>query len=432
LIVTGNFLKRISCKQNKNFHHIDVEIFSRLILNKRLHFHLCRQRNQFAQQFKTVSSKIASLENRTIIQIPSVSYLRTLVCRSVAKANQIKSKIILIMSTVRVAINGFGRIGRLVYRQIYKMDGIDVVAINDLTSPKVLAHLLKYDSAQGRFDAEVKSTENSIVVNGDDIKIYAQKDPAQIPWKDHDVDVVLECTGFFTDKTKSEAHLKAGAKKVVISAPATGDLKTIVFNVNHNILDGSETIISCASCTTNCLAPMAQVLDEKFGIVNALMTTVHAYTNDQNTQDAPHPKGDLRRARAAAHNIVPNSTGAAKAIGLVLPNLKGKMDGSAQRVPTLTGSLTEVTAILAKKTSPEELNTAMKAASNESFGYTEDEIVSSDIIGITYGSLFDATQTKVQTVGDTQIVRTVSWYDNEMSYVSQLVRTLHFFAKLIK
>lgn len=335
------------------------------------------------------------------------------------------------MSTVRVAINGFGRIGRLVYRQIYKMDGIDVVAVNDLTSPKVLAHLLKYDSAQGRFDAEVKSTENSIVVNGDDIKIYAQKDPAQIPWKDHNVDVVLECTGFFTDKTKAEAHLTAGAKKVVISAPATGDLKTIVFNVNHNILDGSETIISCASCTTNCLAPMAQVLDEKFGIVNALMTTVHAYTNDQNTQDAPHPKGDLRRARAAAQNIVPNSTGAAKAIGLVLPSLKGKMDGSAQRVPTLTGSLTEVTAILGKKTTPEEVNAAMKAASNESFGYTEDEIVSSDIIGINYGSLFDATQTKVQTVGDTQIVRTVSWYDNEMSYVSQLVRTVNYFAKMI-
>jgi len=337
------------------------------------------------------------------------------------------------MSTVRVAINGFGRIGRLVYRQIYKMEGIDVVAINDLTSPKVLAHLLKYDSAQGRFDQDVKSTENSIVVNGDDIKIYAQKDPAQIPWKDHDVDVVLECTGFFTDKTKAEAHLKAGAKKVVISAPATGDLKTIVFNVNHSILDGSETIISCASCTTNCLAPMAQVLDEKLGgIVNGLMTTVHAYTNDQNTQDAPHPKGDLRRARAAAQNIVPNSTGAAKAIGLVLPNLKGKLDGSAQRVPTLTGSLTEVTAVLGKKVTVEEVNTAMKAASNESFGYTEDEIVSSDIIGINYGSLFDATQTKVQTVGDTQLVRTVSWYDNEMSYVSQLVRTLHYFAKLIK
>ena len=336
------------------------------------------------------------------------------------------------MSTVRVAINGFGRIGRLVYRQIYKMDGIDVVAINDLTSPKVLAHLLKYDSAQGRFDQDVKSTENSIVVNGDDIKIYAQKDPAQIPWKDHQVDVVLECTGFFTDKTKAEAHLKAGAKKVVISAPATGDLKTVVFNVNHNILDGSETIISCASCTTNCLAPMAQVLDEKYGIVNGLMTTVHAYTNDQNTQDAPHPKGDLRRARAAAQNIVPNSTGAAKAIGLVLPNLKGKLDGSAQRVPTLTGSLTEVTALLGKKTTVEEINAAMKAASNESFGYTEDEIVSSDIIGINFGSLFDATQTKVQNVGDTQLVRTVSWYDNEMSYVSQLVRTLHYFAKLIK
>ena len=336
------------------------------------------------------------------------------------------------MSTVRVAINGFGRIGRLVYRQIYKMDGIEVVAINDLTSPKVLAHLLKYDSAQGRFDQDVKSTENSIVVNGDDIKIYAQKDPAQIPWKDHQVDVVLECTGFFADKTKSEAHLKAGAKKVVISAPATGELKTIVFNVNHSILDGSETIISCASCTTNCLAPMAQVLDEKFGIVNGMMTTVHAYTNDQNTQDAPHPKGDLRRARAAAQNIVPNSTGAAKAIGLVLPNLKGKLDGSAQRVPTLTGSLTEVTAMLGKKTSVEEINAAMKAASNESFGYTQDEIVSSDIIGINFGSLFDATQTKVQNVGDTQLVRTVSWYDNEMSYVSQLVRTLHYFAKLIK
>jgi len=335
------------------------------------------------------------------------------------------------MSTVRVAINGFGRIGRLVYRQIYKMDGIDVVAVNDLTSPKVLAHLLKYDSAQGRFDADVKATENSIVVNGDDVKIYAQKDPAQIPWADHQVDVVLECTGFFTDKTKAEAHLKAGAKKVVISAPATGDLKTVVFNVNHSILDGSETIISCASCTTNCLAPMAQVLDEKFGLLAGLMTTVHAYTNDQNTQDAPHPKGDLRRARAAAQNIVPNSTGAAKAIGLVLPNLKGKLDGTAQRVPTLTGSLTELTVVLAKKTTVAEINASMKAAANESYGYTEDEIVSSDVIGMSFGSLFDATQTKVQTVGDTQMVRTVSWYDNEMSYVSQLVRTLHYFAKLI-
>jgi glyceraldehyde 3-phosphate dehydrogenase len=335
------------------------------------------------------------------------------------------------MSTVKVAINGFGRIGRLVYRQIYKMEGIDVVAINDLTSPKVLAHLLKYDSAQGRFGEDVKSTEDSIVVNKDTIRIYAQKDPLQIPWKDHDVDVVLECTGFFTDKAKAEAHLKAGAKRVVISAPATGDLKTIVFNVNHNILDGSETVISCASCTTNCLAPMAQVLDEKFGVVNAFMTTIHAYTNDQNTQDAPHPKGDLRRARAAAHNIVPNTTGAAKAIGLVLPNLKGKMDGNAQRVPILTGSLTELTSILNKKVTLDEVNAAMKAAANESFGYTEDEIVSSDIIGINYGSLFDATQTKVQTVGDTQLVKTVSWYDNEMSYVSQLVRTVKYFAGLI-
>ena len=335
------------------------------------------------------------------------------------------------MSTVKVAINGFGRIGRLVYRQITKLEGIEVVAINDLTSPKVLAHLLKYDSAQGRFDEQVTAGEGSITVNGDEIKIYAQKDPAQIPWGAHDVDVVLECTGFFTDKAKAEAHITAGAKRVVISAPATGDLKTIVFNVNHDILDGSETIISCASCTTNCLAPMAQVLENTYTIVNGLMTTIHAYTNDQNTQDAPHPKGDLRRARAAAQNIVPNSTGAAKAIGLVLPSLKGKLDGSAQRVPVLTGSLTEVTAVLGKKTTVEEVNAAMKAASNESFGYTEDEIVSSDIVGITYGSLFDATQTRVQTVGDVQLVRTVSWYDNEMSYVSQLVRTVKYFAGLI-
>ncbi len=336
------------------------------------------------------------------------------------------------MSSVKVAINGFGRIGRLVYRQIYKMEGIDVVAVNDLTSPQVLAHLLKYDTAQGRFDADVKATENSITVNGDEIKIYAQKNPAEIPWGQHEVDVVLECTGFFTDKEKAEGHIKAGAKKVVISAPATGDLKTIVFNVNHEILDGTETVISCASCTTNCLAPMAKVLDDSYGIVGGIMTTIHAYTNDQNTQDAPHPKGDLRRARAAAQNIVPNSTGAAKAIGLVLPKLKGKLDGTAQRVPTLTGSLTELVTILGKKVTIEEVNAAMKAASNESFGYTEDEIVSSDIIGIHFGSLFDGTQTKVLTAGDQQLVKTVSWYDNEMSYVSQLVRTVHFFAKMIK
>jgi glyceraldehyde 3-phosphate dehydrogenase len=335
------------------------------------------------------------------------------------------------MSTVKVAINGFGRIGRLVFRQIYNMQGIDVVAINDLTTPAVLAHLLKYDSAHGRFSGEVTSTENSIVVNGDEVKIYAQKDPAQIPWGEHGVDVVIESTGFFTDKAKAEAHLTAGAKRVVISAPATGDLKTVVFNVNHEILDGSETIISCASCTTNCLAPMAKVLQDNYKIVTGLMTTIHAYTNDQNTLDAPHPKGDLRRARAAAQNIVPNTTGAAKAIGLVLPELKGKLDGSAQRVPTITGSLTELTTILEKTVTVEEVNAAMKAAANESFGYTEDEIVSTDIIGINFGSLFDATQTKVVTAGDKQLVKTVSWYDNEMSYVSQLVRTVQFFAGLI-
>lgn len=336
------------------------------------------------------------------------------------------------MANQRIAINGFGRIGRLVYRQIFNMEGIDVVAINDLTNPKVLAHLLKYDTAQGRFNEEVTSGEDCIYVNGEEIKIYAQKDPGQIPWGAHDVDVVLECTGFFADKEKAEAHLKAGAKKVVISAPATGDLKTIVYNVNHDILDGSETVISCASCTTNCLAPMAQVLEKQFGIVSGLMSTIHAYTNDQNTQDAPHPKGDLRRARAAAQNIVPNSTGAAKAIGLVLPSLKGKLDGGAQRVPTLTGSLTELVTVLSKKVTADEVNAAMKAAANESFGYTEDEIVSSDIIGTSYGSLFDATQTKVITNGDVQLIKTVSWYDNEASYVAQLVRTLRHFAHLIR
>ena len=336
------------------------------------------------------------------------------------------------MSTIKVAINGFGRIGRLVFRQIYNMQGIDVVAINDLTSPAVLAHLLKYDSAQGRFNEDVKHTDNAIVVNGHEVKIYAQKDPSQIPWGSHGVDVVIESTGFFTDKDKATAHLTAGAKRVVISAPATGDLKTVVFNVNHSILDGSETIISCASCTTNCLAPMAKVLNDNFGIVTGIMSTIHAYTNDQNTLDAPHPKGDLRRARAAAANIVPNSTGAAKAIGLVLPELKGKLDGGAQRVPVITGSVTELYSILEKSATAEAINAAMKAASNESFGYNEDEIVSSDVIGIHYGSLFDATQTKVMKVGDQQMVKTVSWYDNEMSYVSQLVRTVKHFAGLIK
>jgi glyceraldehyde 3-phosphate dehydrogenase len=332
------------------------------------------------------------------------------------------------MSKVKVAINGFGRIGRLVYRQIYNMEGIDVVAVNDLTAPKMLAHLLKYDTTQGRFDKAISHTDNSITVDSDEFKVYAQANPAEIPWGDHDVDVVLECTGFFADKEKAEAHIKAGAKRVVISAPATGDLKTIVYNVNHDQIDGSETVISGASCTTNCLAPMAQVLNDKFGIKTGLITTIHAYTNDQNTLDAPHRKGDLRRSRAAAENIIPAGTGAAKAIGLVLPELKGILDGGAQRVPTPTGSLTELFTVLDKKVTVEEINAAMKAAANESYGYTEDEIVSSDIIGTTFGSLFDATLTKVQTVGDSQLVKTVSWYDNENSYVSQLVRILSYFA----
>ncbi len=335
------------------------------------------------------------------------------------------------MSTIKVAINGFGRIGRLVYRQIYDMKGIDVVAVNDLTSPEVLAHLLKYDSAQGRFDQKITHTENSIKVNEHELAVYAQKDPSQIPWGKHDVDVVIESTGFFADKEKASAHLKAGAKKVVISAPATGDLKTVVFNVNHTILDGTEEIISCASCTTNCLAPMAKVLNDSFGIKSGIMTTIHAYTNDQNTLDAPHAKGDLRRARAAAQNIVPNSTGAAKAIGLVLPELKGKLDGGAQRVPVITGSLTELYTILEKEVTAEQVNEAMKAASNESFGYNEDEIVSTDIIGTTFGSLYDSTQIKVVGSGDHQLVKTVSWYDNENSYVSQLVRTVQYLAGLI-
>ena len=332
--------------------------------------------------------------------------------------------------SVKVAINGFGRIGRLVYRKIYNMEGIDVVAVNDLTDPKTLAHLLKYDSAQGRFDQDVTSTDSSIIVNGDEIKIYSEKDPAQIPWKEHDVDVVVECTGFFTDKAKAEAHLTAGAKRVVISAPATGDLKTIVYNVNHDILDGSETVISGASCTTNCLAPMAQALHNAFTIEAGSMTTIHAYTNDQNTLDAPHKK-DLRRARAAAQNIVPNSTGAAKAIGLVIPDLNGKLDGGAQRVPVITGSETELVAVVSKKVTKEEVNKVMKDAANESYGYTEDPIVSSDVIGIEFGSLFDATQTKVISVGDKQLVKVVAWYDNEMSYTCQLVRTIKHFAELI-
>ena len=335
---------------------------------------------------------------------------------------------------VKVAINGFGRIGRLAFRQMFGAEGYEVVAINDLTSPKMLAHLLKYDSTQGKYALAdtVTAGEDSITVDGKEIKIYAKANAAELPWGEIGVDVVLECTGFFTKKEKAEAHIKAGAKKVVISAPATGDLKTVVYNVNHDILDGTETVISGASCTTNCLAPMAKVLEDNFGIVEGLMTTIHAYTNEQNTLDGPHRKGDLRRARAAAANIVPNTTGAAKAIGLVIPSLKGKLDGAAQRVPVITGSITELVSVLAKPVTVEEINAAMKAASNESFGYTEEELVSSDIIGINYGSLFDATQTRVMTVGDKQLVKTVAWYDNEMSYTSQLIRTLKKFVELSK
>ena len=328
---------------------------------------------------------------------------------------------------VNVAINGFGRIGRLALRLMIENPEFNVVAINDLTDAKTLAHLFKYDSSQGRFNGEIEVKEGAFVVNGKEIKVTAERNPADLPWKELNVDVVLECTGFFTSQEKAGLHLQAGAKKVVISAPATGDLKTVVFNVNNDILDGSETVISGASCTTNCLAPMAKVLNDKFGIQKGFMTTIHAYTNDQNTLDGPHGKGDLRRGRAAAANIVPNSTGAAKAIGLVIPELKGKLDGGAQRVPVITGSLTELVVTLDKKVTVEEINAAMAAAANESFGYTEDEIVSADIVGITYGSLFDATQTKVMTVGEEQLVKVAAWYDNEMSYTNQLIRTLKYF-----
>ena len=330
--------------------------------------------------------------------------------------------------SIKVAINGFGRIGRLALRQIEKAEGIEVVAVNDLTPADMLLHLFKYDSTQGRFQGTAELKDDTIVVNGKEIKVFANPNPEELPWGELGVDVVLECTGFFTSKTKAEAHIRAGARKVVISAPGGNDVKTVVYGVNQDILDGSETVISAASCTTNCLAPMAAVLQKEFGVVEGLMTTIHAYTGDQNTLDAPHRKGDLRRARAAALNIVPNSTGAAKAIGLVIPELNGKLDGSAQRVPVATGSLTELVSVLERPVTKEEINAAMKAAANESYGYTEDQIVSSDVVGIEYGSLFDATQTRVMTVGDKQLVKTVAWYDNEMSYTCQLVRTLEYFA----
>ncbi|MDR2888552.1 MAG: type I glyceraldehyde-3-phosphate dehydrogenase [Lachnospiraceae bacterium] len=334
---------------------------------------------------------------------------------------------------VKVAINGFGRIGRLAFRQMFGAAGYEVVAINDLTSPTMLAHLLKYDSAQGRYALADKVTagEDSITVDGQNIKIYAQRDPKDLPWKELGVDVVLECTGFFTSKEKASAHITAGARKVVISAPAGNDLPTIVFNVNHDILKAEDNVISAASCTTNCLAPMAKGLNDLAEIQSGIMTTVHAYTGDQMTLDGPHPKGDLRRARAAACNIVPNSTGAAKAIGLVIPALNGKLIGSAQRVPTCTGSTTILVAVVKGSVTKDQINAAMKAASNESFGYTEEEIVSGDVIGITYGSLFDATQTMVSPMADgNSLVQVVSWYDNENSYTSQMVRSIKYFSEL--
>ena len=333
---------------------------------------------------------------------------------------------------IKVAINGFGRIGRLAFRRIQDVEGIEVVAVNDLTDDEMLAHLLKYDTMQGRFTGEVEVIDGGFRVNGKEVKSFDEPDAGKLPWGDLDIDVVLECTGFYTEKEKAEAHINAGAKKVLISAPAKGDVKTIVFNTNHKDLDGSETVVSGASCTTNSLAPVAKVLSDEFGLVEGLMTTIHAYTGDQNTQDAPHRKGDKRRARAAAENIIPNSTGAAKAIGLVIPELNGKLDGAAQRVPVPTGSVTELVVVLEKNVTVDEVNAAMKAAANESYGYTEDPIVSSDIVGMSYGSLFDATQTKVLDVDGKQLVKVVSWYDNEMSYTSQLVRTLEYFAKIAK
>ena len=334
---------------------------------------------------------------------------------------------------VRVAINGFGRIGRLAFRQMFDAEGYEVVAINDLTSPEMLAHLLKYDTAQGKYKYAdtVEYGEDSITVNGKKITIYAKANAAELPWGELNVDVVLECTGFYTSKDKASAHITAGAKKVVISAPAGNDLPTIVYNVNHNTLKATDTVISAASCTTNCLAPMAKALNDLAPIQSGIMTTVHAYTGDQMILDGPQRKGDKRRARAGAQNIVPNSTGAAKAIGLVIPELNGKLIGSAQRVPTPTGSTTILVAVVKGSVTKDQINEAMKAAATDSYGYNTDEIVSSDVIGMTYGSLFDATQTMVAPMenGDTQ-VQVVSWYDNENSYTSQMVKTIKYFAEL--
>ena len=334
--------------------------------------------------------------------------------------------------TTKVAINGFGRIGRLTLRRISEVEeNIEVVAINDLIDKKGLLYAFKYDTAQGRFNGDAELTDDGFKINGKEIKVFAERNPEDLPWKELGVDIVLECTGFFTEKEKAEAHIKAGAKKVLISAPGKGDLKTIVFGVNHEILDGSETVVSGASCTTNCLAPMVNVLKNEFGFVSGQMSTIHAYTATQAIQDTPASKKDLRGGRAAAQNTIPASTGAAKAVGKVLPEVEGKIDGSALRVPTITGSSTELYSVLEKKVTVEEVNAAMKKYSNDAFAYTEDDIVSSDIVGYPAGSVFDSQLTKiVEGENGTQVVKTVAWYDNEMGYVSNLVRTLDYLANL--
>jgi len=333
---------------------------------------------------------------------------------------------------IKVAINGFGRIGRLAFRRMQENSNLEVVAINDLSAPSMLAYLLKYDSVQGTFMADISSTDHELVVNGKSIAITSERNPENLPWKKYQVDLVLECTGLFTTKEKASAHLNAGAGKVIISAPAGKDVKTIVYNVNHELITGSDQLITCASCTTNCLAPMAKVLNDQFGIVAGQMTAIHAYTNSQPLMDTPDPKVNYRKSRAAAGSIIPYTTGAAKAIGLVIPELNGKFDGSSQRVPVPSGSIVELFTILNKKVTVEEINQAMRSAANESFGYTEDPIVSSDVIGIHFGSLFDASQTKVVDTATSQLVKTSSWYDNEMSFVSQMVRTAAYFGALQK
>ncbi len=331
---------------------------------------------------------------------------------------------------IKVAINGFGRIGRLAFREITNRNDMEVVAINDLSAPSMLAYLLKYDSIQGTFGKPVDHNDQELIVDGKPVAVYAERDPHNLPWEKHGVDLVLECTGIFSTRERASAHMEAGAKKVIVSQPSDKDMKTIVFNVNHQELDASDKLISAASCTTNCLAPMAKVLNDNFGIIAGQMTTIHAYTNSQPLMDTPDPKLNYRKSRAAADSIVPYTTGAAKAIGLVIPDLKGKLDGSSQRVPVHSGSVVELFTILEKEVTTETLNATMKKAANASYGYTEDPIVSSDVVGIHFGSLFDATQTKVVTVGSQQLVKTVSWYDNEMSFVAQMIRTAAYFAPL--